>query len=175
MKCYIYDVSDRENEFCNNMVLSQLPADTTGAKLLWSLIEQLSHNGGNLSPTTGNGYGVAWQALIVLLVLLVLAIISLCGALLYIFRRWERGQATGIKALATNKDNTKREITELLKAELGNARAANAADIIKIESILTDHGKLLGLVILDLAIVGHEIKIPMRSSPSQIETKDPKP
>lgn len=158
------------------MVLSQLPTDTAGTKLLWTLIQELSQNGGNLSPTTGNGYGVAWQALIILLVLLVLAIIGLCGALLYIFRRWERGQATGIKALSTNRDTTKREITELLKAELGNARAANAADIIKIESILTDHGKLLGLVIMDLAILGHETKIPMRSSPLQIETsKDPKP
>lgn len=155
------------------MVALQLPIDTTGTKLLWKLIEQLSHDGGNLSPTTGNGYGVAWQALVVLLVLLILAVVSLSIVIGWVFVQWRKDQKAGVRALASSKDATRKEITEILKTELGNSRAANLSDIARIEQLLGKLGGTIGHIVLDVAIIGHKLKLPIRSSPTEVVTKDP--
>ena len=157
----------------------ELPApkpDSAGMALVWKLLQQMADASSHAqAPTYENGWGVAIKALVVVAAVGVLAVIGLCGVIFWIFRRWEAGQAAGIKALSTNKDATKREITELLKSELGNARAANAADTAELKRILSKHGNSISVIILDLAIVGQKLKIPMRSSPthSNSETKEP--
>ena len=119
------------------------------------------------APTDENGWGVLIKALIVILALGVLAVIGLCGVILFIFRRWEAGQAAGIKALSTNKDRTKQEITEILKSELGNARAANAADSAELKRLISKHSGAINTLMLDMAVIGHKLKIPIRSSPTK--------
>jgi hypothetical protein len=150
------------------MVIAELPpqADSAGIALVWELIRGLGETGGHaVAPTLENGWGFAIKAMVVLLALLVLAVLGLCGAILYIFRRWEAGQAAGIKALSTNKDKTKQEITDLLKSELGNARAANAADTAELKRLIGKHATSINTIVLDLALVGQKVKMPMRSSP----------
>lgn len=159
------------------MVNLQLPTtDTAGVALLWRLIEGLSKASEGVSPTAtgGEGFEFGLKALVVLLSLLVLAIFCLGGALLYIFKQWQRGQEAGIRALSSNKDKTKQEITELLKSELGNSRAANAADSAKIQLGLTNLGNAVNLIILDLVVIAQKTKIPLRSSPTHIHKEPPK-
>lgn len=155
-----------------------MDSDTTGRRVLWELIQDLSNHADIGPGGSQSGFEFGTRAMVILLALLVLAILGLCGALLYIFRRWEKGQERGIKALATNRDSTKREITDLLKTELSNARSANAADLAKIELYLNEHRKLVHSILLDLAIIGHKLKLPIRSSPTgQIDdpsARDPK-
>lgn len=155
------------------MVIGQFATDTAGTRLVWDLLRDIANSGAHAqAPTQENGWGVAIKVLVVVAAVGVLAIIGLCGTILYIFRKWESGQAAGIKALSANKDATKREITELLKSELGNSRAANASDNAEIKRIYKQLSRSVNLVVLDLAIVGQKLKMPMRSSPTH-ETKDP--
>jgi hypothetical protein len=158
------------------MVISQLPTDTAGIATLWRLIEGLSHATEGVSPesTGGEGFEFALKALVVLLTLLVLAIFCLGGAIIYIFKQWQRGQEAGIKALSTNKDKTKQEITELLKSELGNSRAANAADSAKLQRGIGELSNAVNLIILDLVVLAGKAKIPLRSSPTHITKEPPK-
>jgi hypothetical protein len=158
------------------MVISQLPTDTAGIATLWRLIEGLSHATEGVSPesTGGEGFEFGLKALVVLLALLVLAIFCLGGAIIYIFKQWQRGQEAGIKALSTNKDKTKQEITELLKSELGNSRAANAADSAKLQRGIGELSNAVNLIILDLVVLAGKAKIPLRSSPTHITKEPPK-
>jgi len=149
------------------------PTDTTAVNALWRLIEGLSKASDGLSPTSGNGFDFGLKTLVVLLALLVVAIFCLGGAILYIFKRWEAGQAAGIKALSNSKDATKREITELLKSELGNSRAANLADAKEFKAILERYGSIINHIVLDLALIGQKLKMEMRSSPTNSGTKNP--
>lgn len=163
-------------EHCNYMPpITDLPPapDSAGMALVWGLIQGIANSASHAqAPTEENGWGVAIKVLIILLALLVLAILGLCGAVLLIFRRWERGQAKGIEALSQNKDSTKREITGLLKSELGNSRAANAADTAEIKAILTEHAKLLGFIVLDLVVLAQKAKVQLRSSPIHVNKKE---
>lgn len=158
------------------MVTQQIPTDTAGIALLWRLIEGLSNSTQGVSPssTGGEGFEFGLKALVLLLALLVLAIFCLGGAILYIFKQWQRGQEAGIRALSSNKDKTKQEITELLKSELGNSRSANAADSAKIQLSLTNLANAVNLIILDLVVIGQKTKIPLRSSPTHIHKEPPK-
>lgn len=158
------------------MVTQQIPTDTAGIALLWRLIEGLSNSTQGVSPssTGGEGFEFGLKALVLLLALLVLAIFCLGGSLLYIFKQWQRGQEAGIRALSSNKDKTKQEITELLKSELGNSRSANAADSAKIQLSLTNLANAVNLIILDLVVIGQKTKIPLRSSPTHIHKEPPK-
>jgi len=158
------------------MVIAQLPTDTTGIATLWRLIQDLSHSANGVSPesTGGEGFEFGIKALVVLLALLVLAIFCLGGAIIYIFKQWQRGQEAGIKALSTNKDKTKQKITELLKSELGNSRAANAADSAKLQSGIGQLTSTVNLIILDLVVLAGKAKVPLRSSPTHITKEPPK-
>ena len=158
------------------MVTQQIPTDTAGIALLWRLIEGLSNSTQGVSPssTGGEGFEFGLKALIILLALLVLAIFCLGGAIIYIFKQWQRGQEAGIRALSSTKDKTKQEITELLKSELGNSRSANAADSAKIQHSLTNLGNAVNLIILDLVVIAQKTKIPLRSSPTHIHKEPPK-
>lgn len=149
--------------------------DSVGMAFVWNLLQNISEASVHAqAPTHENGWGVAIKALIVIGALGVLAVIGLSGAILFIFRRWEAGQALGIKALSANKDSTKKEITEILKSELGNSRAANAADTAELKRILKQHASSINLIVLDLAILGQKAKIGLRSSPIHIENQPPK-
>jgi len=148
--------------------------DSAGMALVWKLLQDMADAGQHAqAPTYENGWGVAIKALVVVAAVGVLAVIGLCGVIFWIFRRWESGQAAGIKALSATKDNTKKEVTEILKSELGNARAANAADTIEIKRQYKQLARSINLVVLDLAIIGQKLKIPMRSSPTTHENKNP--
>ncbi len=148
--------------------------DSAGMALVWKLLQDMADAGQHAqAPTYENGWGVAIKALVVVAAVGVLAVIGLCGVVLFIFRRWEAGQAAGIKALSATKDNTKKEVTEILKSELGNARAASAADTLEIKRQYKQLARSINLAIVDLAIIGQKLKLPMRSSPTTHDTKDP--
>lgn len=153
------------------MLITQLPtADTSGTALVWRLIESLNETAKHVSPTNssgGDGYSMALQTLVVLLALLVLAVFALSGAILWIFGKWRADQRAGIEALSKSKDTTKREITQLLKDELGNARAANASDFKELREIVKQHGDALNTVRVDLALIGQKVKIPIISATKQ--------
>lgn len=145
------------------MVISQLSPDTATVNNLWRLLHGLNEATEGLSPTTGNGFELALKVLIFVLALLVVAVFAASGTVIWIFSKWRSDQAAGIKALSTSKDATKREITQLLRDELGNARAAAAADTKELRESIKQHSNLFGSVIVDLAILGQKLKIPMRS------------
>lgn len=152
-------------------------ADSTGMDFVWQHLDSLFEAANNAQePTHENGWGVLIQTLIWVIgagiVLGTIAVTVLCRTIVVIFRKWESGQAAGIKALSTSKDNTKKELTDILKSELGNSRAANAADNAEVKSILVGYGRAINTLILDIVVIGNKLKIPVRSSPTT-EFKDP--
>lgn len=141
--------------------------DSVGVALVWNLVESLNTIASNAhSPTDENGWAFGIKVLIIFLALLVLAVFGLCGSIVFIFVGWRRQQSEGIKALSTNKDRTKQEITDLLRNELGRARDAATADNAEIKAILTKHGDTIGLVVLDLVVIAQKTKVQLRSSPT---------
>lgn len=152
------------------MVIAQLTQDTTGVHALWRIIEQLSQQAATIDPNSSSDWAsFGLQALVILLALLVLAIFALSAAILWIFSKWRSDQAAGIKALSSSKDATKREITQLLRDELGNARAANAADFKELREVVREHGNALNTVRVDLALLGQKAKINILSATKKPE------
>lgn len=150
------------------MVISQIPTpDSAGIKLLWQLLEGLSESGkGAQLPTPENGWGVAIEVFVIFFILLILAIFFLGSVLLWGIIKWRKDQASGIKALSSNKDSAKREIMGVLKEQLSSSAAATAAA----NKELTGSIKLLHdkyhLICLDLVVIAHKTKISLMSLPS---------
>jgi hypothetical protein len=148
--------------------------DTAGINTLFRLIQDLSNTAPRMAQDSNGGFEFGIKTLVVLLLILVLAVIALSIVIGWVFVQWRKDQKAGVRALSTSKDATRKEITDILKTELGNARAANLADIAKIVLVLDKLGSSVNLIVLDLALIGHKLKMPMRSSPTEVTKEPPK-